>query len=36
MGDAIRGLHAFWQARRPLPLKTLAQPSPYPPHSVRP
>ncbi|HEY7512108.1 MAG TPA: substrate-binding domain-containing protein [Vicinamibacteria bacterium] len=36
MGDAIRGLHAFWQARRPLPLKTLSQPSPYPPHSVRP
>ena len=34
MADAIRGLHAFWQGRRPLPLKTLSAPSPYPPDSV--
>jgi ABC-type sugar transport system substrate-binding protein len=35
MGDAIRALHAFWSLRRPLPLKTLSQPSPYPASSVR-
>ena len=35
MTDAVRGLHAFWQAARPLPLKTLSQPSPYPPNSAR-
>jgi ABC-type sugar transport system substrate-binding protein len=35
MTDAIRGLHAFWQSRRPLPLKTLSQPAPYPPDSAR-
>jgi ABC-type sugar transport system substrate-binding protein len=35
MSDAIRALQAFWQSSRPLPLKTLSQPSPYPPNSVR-
>ena len=35
MSDAVRALEAFWQSGRPLPLKTLSQPSPYPPNSVR-
>jgi ABC-type sugar transport system substrate-binding protein len=34
MTDAVRALQAFWQDGRPVPLKTLSQPSPYPPDSV--
>lgn len=29
-GEAIRGLRRFWDAGRPLPLKMLTEPSPYP------
>ena len=35
MRDAIRGLHAFWQTSRPFPLKTLSEPTAYPPNSTR-
>lgn len=32
--EAIRSLRQFWQSGRPLPLKALTEPEPYPPSSV--
>jgi ABC-type sugar transport system substrate-binding protein len=34
--DAVRGLKRFWQTGQPMELRALAQPSAYPPDSVRP
>lgn len=33
--DAVRGLQRFWQTGRPMPLKALTEPSPYPASSVQ-
>jgi ribose transport system substrate-binding protein len=33
-GEAIRSLRAFWETGRPLPLRAMTEPTPYPPTSV--